>query len=202
MPIDPELEEILLRWEEHRDRGEWISVEDLCQSHPERIAEVLPLIRRLADLESRIPRENEPSTEEGSAVESVAGLPSGIPTGGRYQAVRLHARGGLGEVFLAVDEELHREVALKVIQRPYDSARSDRFMREARITANLGHPGIVPIFGLGRASDGRPCLAMRYIEGETLGTAMEDFHEADVFGRDPIERALTFHGLRNREKIT
>ena len=53
-----------------------------------------------------------------------------------------------------------------------------RFLREARVTGRLEHPGIVPVYGLGRHSDGRPYYAMRFIEGETLKQAIERFHGA------------------------
>jgi len=54
--------------------------------------------------------------------------------------------GGLGQVSLAIDEELHREVALKEIQDRHadDDASRARFLREAEVTARLEHPGIVP----------------------------------------------------------
>src|SRR4051812_28466385 len=72
------------------------------------------------------------------------------PPGGRYQAVRLHAKGGLGEVHYAEDAELGRPVALKRIrgERADDAAARRRFLREAEITAKLQHPGIVPVYGL------------------------------------------------------
>ena len=82
---------------------------------------------------------------------------------GRYRILRPHARGGLGEVFVAEDVELHREVALKEIQAEHaddpDSRR--RFLLEAEITGGLEHPGIVPVYGLGATPDGRPQYAMR-----------------------------------------
>jgi hypothetical protein len=83
--------------------------------------------------------------------------------------VRLHARGGLGEVHVALDEELSRPVALKRIQRPRaaDPESRRRFVQEAAITARLEHPGVVPVYGLVRDGSGQPCYAMRLIPGET-----------------------------------
>lgn len=77
---------------------------------------------------------------------------------GRYRIIRPHRRGGLGEVFVAKDTELSREVALKEIQNryAYDAESRLRFMREAEITGRLEHPGIVPVYGLGTYDDGRP----------------------------------------------
>ena len=105
-------------------------------------------------------------------------LPSGAATsdGQRLPHVlRPHARGGLGAVFVALDEELHREVALKqILDRHADDPTSrQRFFLEAEITGGLEHPGIVPVYGLGRHADGRPYYAMRFIKGESLKVAIE-----------------------------
>jgi hypothetical protein len=93
--------------------------------------------------------------------------------GARYQVLRPHAKGGVGEVFVALDEELHREVALKEIdaKHAHDAHSRGRFVREAEITGGLEHPGIVPVYGLGLYGDGRPFYAMRFIQGETLKEA-------------------------------
>src|SRR5262245_21146990 len=76
----------------------------------------------------------------------------------RFTILRPHAKGGLGEVSVARDERLHRQVALKTIRRdrldsPY--AR-ERFLNEAEITGQLEHPGIVPIYALEEGPDGQP----------------------------------------------
>jgi eukaryotic-like serine/threonine-protein kinase len=75
--------------------------------------------------------------------------------GSRYRRIRPHARGGLGQVFVAEDTELHREVAVKEIQpeRADDPASRTRFILEAEITGALEHPGIVPVYGLGAYAD-------------------------------------------------
>jgi serine/threonine protein kinase/tetratricopeptide (TPR) repeat protein len=101
--------------------------------------------------------------------------------GVRYHILRPHARGGLGEVFVALDQELHREVALKEMQERYagDAHSCNRFVVEAEVTGRLEHPGIVPVYGLGRYSDGRPYYAMRFIRGESLKEAIDRFHKAN-----------------------
>jgi serine/threonine protein kinase len=98
--------------------------------------------------------------------------------GTRFRILRPHAKGGLGDVFVAEDLELHREVALKEIQeRHADSAGSrGRFVLEAEITGGLEHPGIVPVYGLGAYPDGRPFYAMRFIRGDNLKEAIARFH--------------------------
>src|SRR5262249_26342213 len=114
--------------------------------------------------------------------------------GQRFCILRPHAKGGLGEVFVARDAELHREVALKEIQEQYadDPASRARFVLEAEITGGLEHPGIVPVYGLGTYADGRPYYAMRFIRGDSLKDAIEQFHRTEGPTRDPGERALAF----------
>ena len=96
----------------------------------------------------------------------------------RYQVLWPHAKGGLGEVYLAEDSELHRRVALKEIQSQHaqNAVSRERFVAEAEITGNLEHPGIVPVYGLGTYHDGRPFYTMRFIKGEDLTTAIRRFH--------------------------
>jgi serine/threonine-protein kinase len=122
------------------------------------------------------------------------------PAEGRYRALRLHAMGGLGQVSVALDEELNREVALKQIREQYadDAGSQARFVREAEITARLEHPGIVPVYGLDRDEAQRPRYAMRFIRGESLQDAIARFHQADLARRDPSERALSLRGLLRR----
>ncbi len=96
----------------------------------------------------------------------------------RFVILREHARGGLGKVSIARDQELNREVALKEI-RPelaHDAASRRRFVREAEITGGLEHPGLAPVYGLGTFADGRPFYAMRLIRGENLSAAIKRFH--------------------------
>ncbi len=119
--------------------------------------------------------------------------PAGAPSadGVRYRVLRSHARGGLGEVFVALDTEVGREVALKEIQDEFadDPASQGRFLREAEVNGRLEHPSIVPVYGLGRHADGRPYYAMRFIRGETLDSAARRFHEAASGGRQPPDDA-------------
>jgi len=98
--------------------------------------------------------------------------------GFRFQILRPHRSGGLGEVFVAQDKELGREVALKEIQESHanNSDSRLRFIREAEITGRLEHPGIVPVYALGTYDNGRPYYAMRFIRGDSLQDALEKFH--------------------------
>ena len=98
----------------------------------------------------------------------------------RFELIKPHAKGGIGQVWLARDRELQREVAVKEIQARYVDREGlkARFLLEAEITGNLEHPGIVPVYSLGRNASGRPYYAMRFIRGETLSAAIRRFHEA------------------------
>ncbi|MCY0993773.1 protein kinase [Nannocystis sp. ILAH1] len=91
----------------------------------------------------------------------------GEPTTGRYRFGPVFARGGLGAVRRAEDLKLGRTVAVKELLR-FDERSVDRFVREAAITSRLQHPGIVPLYDLGRADDGRPFLCMKLVEGASL----------------------------------
>jgi serine/threonine-protein kinase len=118
----------------------------------------------------------------------------------RYRPRKLHAHGGLGEVYVADDTELGRAVALKRIRdgRGLHTEDEIRFRREAAITGRLEHPGVVPIYGLGSDASGRPFYAMRFIEGQTLADAIDAFHRAETPGRDQGERTLALRHLLTR----
>lgn len=110
------------------------------------------------------------------------------PPGIRFENLRPHAQGGLGQVSRAWDCELDREVALKQIKEAYadDSRNRVRFVTEAKVTGQLEHPGIVPVYGFGIDSHGRPYYAMRFIKGDSLKQAIEKFHAAD--SDEPFDR--------------
>ena len=98
--------------------------------------------------------------------------------------VRLIAVGGMGEVWSVRDPHLGREVALKCLQARFagDTQMVRRFEEEARVAAELDHPGVVPIYRWGHLPDGRPYYTMKEVEGQSLadrfvGPAVEDLEE-------------------------
>jgi serine/threonine-protein kinase len=142
------------------------------------------------------------STEAGEDADRTASYSVGTATsaGQRFRILRPHAQGGLGAVFVALDGELHREVALKqILDRHADDPNSRaRFLLEAEITGGLEHPGIVPVYGLGAYPDGRPYYAMRFIRGDSLKEAIARFHADDTLRGDPGRRSLGLLKLLRR----
>jgi eukaryotic-like serine/threonine-protein kinase len=102
----------------------------------------------------------------------VADLPD--LSGMRYVMLERIGQGGMGAVFLVRDRELDRLVALKVLKTPPDSPEDQaRILKEARVTARLEHPGIVPIHDAGLLPDGRFYYAMKLVRGKRLDQGVE-----------------------------
>jgi serine/threonine protein kinase len=93
---------------------------------------------------------------------------------GRYAIVEEIGRGGMGTVYLALDEELGREVAIKIPNALASASLERRLRNEARVLARLEHPGIVPIHDAGRLADGRLFYVMKRVRGRTLGERLRD----------------------------
>ena len=111
------------------------------------------------------------------ATQNYAGNPGSVLM--RFSVLRPYARGGLGQVSVAMDYELNREVALKEI-RPehadHPESRS-RFLLEGEVTGRLEDPGVVPVYGMGKDARGRPFYAMRFVKGQSLKEAIQRFHK-------------------------
>jgi len=100
-------------------------------------------------------------------------LTAGQLVASRYRVERIVDRGGMGVVYEAVDEQLGRRVALKVLaaETQTDPARLEQFRAEARTLSALNHPSIVTIHEVGTIGD-TPFIAMELVEGQTLGTRL------------------------------
>jgi serine/threonine protein kinase len=117
----------------------------------------------------------------------------------RYEIVQLLGKGGMGEVYLAIDTALGRKVALKFLpsELENDPRMRERFIREARSAAALDHPFICKIYESG-VHEGKAFIAMEYLEGKTLMDRME---QEPVPLRDAIRIALeTGEALENAHK--
>ncbi len=135
-------------------------------------------------------------------------------TGGRYVYIADIRTGGMGRVVRARDTHLERIVAVKVLRASHLSRPllARRFAAEAKITANLIHPGIVPVHDIGRDSHGRHFFIMEHVEGETLAELLarthrnrrpappEIFHLTGIFHRVCETMAYAHHeGVVHRD---
>jgi serine/threonine-protein kinase len=113
----------------------------------------------------------------------------------RYTLTRLHATGGIGQVWLAHDGDLGRDVALKEL-RPDQAdlpGRLARFVEEAQVTGQLEHPAIVPVYELTRrARDQQPFYTMRFVHGRTMTEASHAYHRKR---QDGLARPLDLREL-------
>lgn len=203
MSKEEQLDQLLERWEECSERGEFPTAEEICADYPELTGALreqineLRSINELLDL-SEDPTEAAPSrSTEGSMNSEICDEPLTAEIG--LNKAKFHARGGLGIVFTASDSQLHREVAVKFLHRGFSSQSDsrDRFCREAEITSRLDHPGIVPVHGIGETKDGRPFYVMRFIRGQTLELAIKNYYEQEAHW-DEHKRNLEFRTLLTR----
>jgi serine/threonine protein kinase/Flp pilus assembly protein TadD len=110
------------------------------------------------------------ATRQGADTITPVPPSSDLPRVPGYEVEGVLGCGGMGVVYRATGSTLGREVAVKVLSDRFalDSCATRRFIDEARITAQLQHPGIPPVHDLGTLPDGRPFLAMKLIKGQTL----------------------------------
>jgi len=205
-PTDTRIDELRLRWTQLRAQGETLSPAELAGDTPELADELAQWIAVVGAEEAAIapkpvqcvyptatlpPRTNE-------AIRDTSYPADGFTAVSRLVEPRFHARGGLGEVLVARQQELDRPVALKrILSGQLHEVSRQRFLREAVITAQLQHPGIVPIHDLGEDECG-PFYTMPFIRGETLQVAIERFHRSESLRRDPGRRGLELRGLLQR----
>jgi serine/threonine protein kinase len=154
---------------DERERCEYL--DDACAANNELRTEVDSLLECLKEAESFLEQPvvscetNQPKSEwqlkEGQAIS-------------HYRIIAPIASGGMGEVYLAEDEQLHRKAALKIL--PSDLLESKdrlrRFQREARVVSALNHPNILTIFEFGTGNEIQ-FLATEFVKGETLRTRLE-----------------------------
>lgn len=102
--------------------------------------------------------------------------------GDRYEVISLIGSGGMGQVWLVRDSVLEKNFAAKVLHEHLleDAAAAKRFGREIELAKKLIHPNIVTTHDSGRTTDGAPYIIMDFIEGEDLGTLIQNFAHIDV----------------------
>jgi tRNA A-37 threonylcarbamoyl transferase component Bud32/WD40 repeat protein len=196
---DPTAEVLFAGFLDRIDAGEPADVEELCRRHP---AHAMVLRRMhahwaaLSEAFQQISRDG--SGAPGAASPSLSDLSARIgATGGRLARYSMRAeiaRGAMGRIVRAWDEELRREVALKIQRGPLADARvRRRFLEEAQIVAQLDHPGIVPIHEVGVDVEGRPFFAMQLVRGHDLDKVLAALKAGDP--QWPLARVL---GVMNR----
>lgn len=115
----------------------------------------------------------EGASEDASEPDEVLrDLPGADSASGRYELHEEIARGGMGAILRAFDRVLEREVAVKVLLNLPSGDVMRRFVSEARIGAWLQHPGIAPVYDLGRLSTHGPFFAMKLVDGVTLASLL------------------------------
>jgi serine/threonine protein kinase len=108
----------------------------------------------------------------------------GTVIAGHYEVLEKLGQGGMGEVYRALDKNLGRQVAIKILPEEFssDPERLARFEREAKLLATLNHPNIAAVYGFEEAA-GRRFLALELVDGETLQTRLDR-------GALPMDEAL------------
>jgi len=116
--------------------------------------------------------------EKSGGSASAAKTPA-VPESERYDLVDNFAHGGMGNIWKAHDQRIHRDVAYKeLLPRALRRPRVvDRFVQEAQITGQLEHPGIVPIYDLGWQQNGAPFYAMKLVHGIEMKDRIEEMHK-------------------------
>ena len=181
-------------------REEKAHIEDLMDARLKRSDAAVPALlgrlpeeirQSLADLGDDDIRRSLGHADRPSDVSLTTASFSPLDTGTRYENIRLHATGGIGQVWLARDKHLRRDVALKELKpnQTTSAAARARFLREAQITGQLEHPGIVPVYELvQRTIDQQHFYTMRFVNGRTLNEATRVYHDRRAAGQsDSLE---------------
>ena len=180
---DPRLQELIVDFHERANRGEDVDSSQFVAEHPEFHEQLSRYFNEVATTTNLSPaegtvlaagtqsREFAETMIEGSHAGDNARLSNNAPRTqfGRYRILNELGRGAMGAVYLAHDEQLDREIALKIPQFGQDMNPDllERFYREARAAAALRHPGICPVYDVGEI-DGQHYITMAFIKGRPL----------------------------------
>ncbi len=179
--VDWKLELAIGEFEARRDTNRPLSAQEISSRFPDLSDTLRERLRQLApdDQPSAKPGRKAPDvlqtvikaqTGPSSTVTYITSNAIGVQQKGRYRLDRVLGEGAFGRVYLGFDEELQRQVAIKVptkarFQKPEDA---DDYLAEARTVASLDHPYIVPVYDMGRTADGSIYVVSKFIEGSTL----------------------------------
>lgn len=152
------------------------AVEKAATEHPE----LAKSLRRAYSEMLRFELIASPPAKERLGMQASETLDDSVPEQlGEYRLLERLGAGGMGVVYLARDDVLQRTVALKLIrpEHVYMPGARERFQREVETIARLQHPGIVPIYGVGK-SEGMPYFTMQHIRGCSMSSALQELQKA------------------------
>ncbi|MDA1163637.1 MAG: protein kinase [Planctomycetota bacterium] len=180
---DQRLHDLIAEFHEKADRGESVDRDRFVAEHPEFREQLIQYFDKVATTTNLNPSEGTVIASESRSGEFTATMIEGSQSGnnarlsndaprtqfGRYRILKELGRGAMGAVYLAHDEQLDREIALKIPQFGQDLNPNllERFYREARAAAALRHPGICPVYDVGEI-DGQHYITMAFIKGRPL----------------------------------
>ncbi len=169
-PDDELLYDLLDRWEEAHDHGTPLDPAELCREQPHLVPELARRIRNLLRVKP---------LEPGARA---AGPPADL-LNGRYRIKRQIGGGTEGDVWLAHDTLIRRDVAVKL-----PKGDSDDLLDEARLIASLQHPNILKVLDVGHDARGTVFVVTELMPGRTLAEQLRDAHG----GRVPVSRAIAW----------
>jgi eukaryotic-like serine/threonine-protein kinase len=177
--IEQRLDDLLLRWQEQRERDASLSASQVAADAPELIEELHRRIQALQAMEAMLGLGA--NTPQAAPTPSAPADPDAIPALSKrhpgeeisipgYRVEGVISRGGMGVVYRARQLQPDRPVALKMILsgRHASAEQRERFRREAEAVAHLNHPNVVQIFEVGE-HDGQPFFSMEHVAGGNLG---------------------------------
>ena len=166
-------------------RGQILQIVELYGLPDECQEDLLDIIHSSGTFQSWTPEEDDDGGADSPA------LPAAST---RYQELEQLGIGGMGVVHRVFDQHLNRTMARKVLKLSllHSNQARARFLAEARITAQLNHPGIAPVHDVSELPTGQPCYTMREIQGGTLHDAIDAVHAVSSESR--WREALSIHG--------
>jgi serine/threonine protein kinase len=191
MTDEEHLDDLLLTWEEGFERGEDIPAESLCRDRPDlapALASRILALKKSVWMKAPVGGSEDvanslsPNRKDSAGQDEQRSIPSLLA--GRYRLDSVIAEGGFGQVWRGFDIELQRPVAVKVPRRSCLASHEPEqgFLAEARKVARLKHPGIVPVYDVGRHGESY-FIVSELIDGADLGVWMRR-------GRLPVREAV------------
>lgn len=195
---DSPAEQVFAEFLERLEAGESADFESVCSEHSVLTKELRRMHRRWQAMSRAftvLSRSGDPSAVAESTSASLSALIKKLGADGkrwqRYAVGHEIATGAMGTVVRAWDEDLRRDVALKIHRHAGDERFQRRFVEEAQIAGQLDHPGIVPIHELGLDDQGSPFFAMKLVRGRDLGELIELVpNEVDGWSRTRVLNVL------------